>query len=147
MTKDEIITLQSKLNDHGYNLAVDGVYGPKTEQAYAAYLDRDPQVPTLVPPAVKPWWQSRAVLGLLATILVGLARRYGIEVDRGGLTDVLLQVAEVAGVALAFYGTVKRSAPIDPSLVAPGLRVTALAAPVSAPSQPADRDSPGPFGY
>ena len=147
MTKDEIITLQSKLNDHGYNLAVDGVYGPKTEQAYAAYLDRDPAVPTVVPPAVKPWWQSRAVLGLLATILVGLARRYGIEMDQGGLTDVLLQVAEVAGVALAFYGTVRRSAPIDPSLVAPGLRVTALAAPVSAPGKPADGNSPGPFGY
>ena len=147
MTKAEIVELQTQLNGQGYNLAVDGIYGPKTEQAYAGYLDRDPAVPTAVPPAVKPWWQSRAVLGLLATILVGLARRYGIEVDRGGLTDVLLQVAEVAGVALAFYGTVKRSAPIDPSLVAPGLRVTALAPPVSAPSQPADRDSPGPFGY
>ena len=147
MTKNEIIELQTQLNAQGANLDVDGVYGHETRTAYAAYLDRDPQVPTLVPPAVKPWWQSRAVLGLLATILVGLARRYGIEVDQGGLTDVLLQVAEVAGVALAFYGTVRRSDPIDPSLVAPGLRVTALAAPVSAPSQPADRDSPGPFGY
>lgn len=147
MTKSEIIELQTQLNKQGFNLVVDGRWGEKTRAAYAAYLDRDPSVPTLVPPAVKPWWQSRAVLGLLATILVGLARRYGIEMDQGGLTDVLLQVAEVAGVALAFYGTVRRSAPIDPSLVAPGLRVTALAAPVSAPGKPADGNSPGPFGY
>jgi len=141
MTKDEIITLQSKLNDHGYNLAVDGVYGPKTEQAYAAYLDRDPQVPTLVPPAVKPWWQSRAVLGLLATILVGLARRYGIEVDQGGLTDVLLQAAEVAGVALAFYGTVRRTQPLDPTLVAPGLRLPSRAVGVPPTGQTDKREN------
>ena len=147
MTKNEIIELQTQLNAQGANLDVDGVYGHETRTAYAAYLDRDPQVPTLVPPAVKPWWQSRAVLGLLATILVGLARRYGIEVDQGGLTDVLLQVAEVAGVAMAFYGTVRRSDPIDPSLVAPGVRVAALAAPVSAPGKPADGNTPGPFGY
>ena len=127
MTKDEIITLQSKLNDHGYNLAVDGVYGPKTEQAYAAYLDRDPAVPTVVPPAVKPWWQSRAVLGLLATILVGLARRYGIEMDQGGLTDAMLNILESAGVVLAFWGTIKRTAPLDSSAVLPGVRIKSAA--------------------
>lgn len=146
MTKQEIIALQTSLREQGYPVVVDGIYGPQTRDAYSKYLDKDTNVPTVVPLAVKPWWQSRAVLGLLATILVGLARRYGLEVDQGGLTDVLLQVAEVAGVALAFYGTVKRSAPLDSGLVLPGVRIKPTGGvPSQGKSDPGS--TPGPFGY
>ena len=35
--KEEIMTLQQTLNSKGYNLAVDGLYGPKTKQAVMDY--------------------------------------------------------------------------------------------------------------
>jgi peptidoglycan hydrolase-like protein with peptidoglycan-binding domain len=72
MTRAEIIALQESLNKHGFNLVVDGRYGQKTRDAYAEYLDRDNDVPTQVPPAPKPWYLSRSIIGLLATIAAGL---------------------------------------------------------------------------
>ena len=73
--------------------------------------------PPLATPA-KPWWQSRAVLGLLASVLAMLAGRFGWSVDDGQITDILLKAVELGGLALAAWGTVRRSAPIDPTLVA-----------------------------
>lgn len=140
MTKAEIIALQESLNRQGANLVVDGRYGPATRAAYAAYLDRDSQVPTVVPPAPKPWYLSRSVLGLLATIIAGLLGRSGYLVDSGELTNVLLQITEVGGLVLAVVGTVRRSAPID----------TRLRLPARADSVRTQRETdqpPGPFGY
>ena len=54
MTRAEIKALQQSLNQQGFDLVVDGRYGQKTRDAYAAYLDRDPEVPTQVPPAPIP---------------------------------------------------------------------------------------------
>jgi peptidoglycan hydrolase-like protein with peptidoglycan-binding domain len=147
MTKAEIVALQESLNRQGFNLVVDGRYGQKTRDAYAEYLDRDNAVPTQVPPAPKPWYLSRSIIGLLATILAGLLGRSGYLVDAGELTNVLLQAVEVGGLALAFIGTVRRRSAIDSTLVAPGLRI-----PTRANSVPAEREANsehlrGPFGY
>ena len=151
MTKQEIIDLRSQqaiaelqiqLNKQGFNLVVDGRWGEKTRAAYAAYLDRDPSVPTLVPPAPKPWWQSRAIWGLIATIVAGFASRYGFEVDSEGLTNVLLQIVEVGGLALALFGTVRRTQPLDSTLVAPGLRLPGGAAGVPPTGQTDKRENP-----
>jgi len=147
MTKAEIVALQESLNRQGFNLVVDGRYGQKTRDAYAEYLDRDNAVPTQVPPAPKPGYLSRSIIGLLATILAGLLGRSGYLVDAGELTNVLLQAVEVGGLALAFIGTVRRRSAIDSTLVAPGLRI-----PTRANSVPAEREANsehlrGPFGY
>lgn len=147
MTHAEIIALQQQLNAAGAALTVDGVYGPATAQAYQAWLNANTpaDMPTPAPPAAKPWWASRAILGLLATLIANLASRSGYVVEAGALTDALLQLVEVGGLVVALWGTVRRTAPLDPSLVAPGLRLAALAAPLSA--RRAGAKPPGPFGY
>ena len=143
MTRAEIITIQSQLG-----LKQDGIYGPKTAQAYQRWLDANtvPSMPTPAPPAAKPWWRHKVVLGLLATILAGVTARWG--VDANELTDILLKLAEVAGLVLAAWGTVPaQSVPVDPTLVA-RLRGQSVRLP-SAHKMPADSETnqPGPFGY
>ena len=114
MTRSEIIAIQSELG-----VKADGIWGPKTAAAYAARMAQDaPQAPVAMPPVSKPWWQSRAVLGLLASVLAMIASRLGWSVDDGQITDLLLKAVELGGLALAAWGTVRRSAPIDPTLVA-----------------------------
>lgn len=53
----------------------------------------------------KPWWMSKAILGGAAAILAGLL---GLSsADAAQLTQLLTDVASVAGGALAVYGRVK----------------------------------------
>jgi hypothetical protein len=47
-----------------------------------------------------------------------IAGRFGWSIDDGQITDLLLKAVELGGLALAAWGTVRRSAPIDPTLVA-----------------------------
>ena len=117
---ERIKSLQARLNELGYGpLAVDGVYGQRTQAAYHRYLDDvDPDTPTVAPEAAKPWWASRTMLGLLAAVLALVAGRFGWEVSDGDLVGVLTQVVEVGGLLVAFWGTVRRAGPIDQTLVA-----------------------------
>lgn len=119
MTKIEVLTLQRDLKERGYGLVVDGVYGPRTAEAYQDWLNQHtPQdVVTPAPPAAKPWWRHKVVLGLLATVLAGITSRWG--VDANELTEILLKAAELAGLALAAWGAApSQSRPVDPTLVA-----------------------------
>ena len=125
MTKREVLALQQTLNHSGFAYQVlgeplteDGIYGPATDRVHRAWLDRDTAIPTVTPPPAKPWWQSRAILGLLASLLAMIAGRMGWGVDEGQITDVLLKATELGGLALAAWGTLRRQAPIDPTLVA-----------------------------
>lgn len=143
MTKAEVAALQREINDTcGFKLTVDGIYGPATAEAYQYYLNQltPRRINTPVPPAPKPWWQSRAIWGLIATIVAGAAQRYGYEVDSEGLTNVLLQIIEVVGLALAVFGTVRRRQPLDPTLVAPGLRLPGRAVGVPPTGQTDQRE-------
>ena len=149
MTRAEILALQQQLNAAGATLTVDGVYGPATAQAYQAWLNTNTpeSMPTPVPKGAAPWWRHKVVLGLLATVLAGITSRWGVDADE--LTAILLQLAEVAGLVLAAWGTVPaQSVPVDTSLVA---RVRGQSVRLSSASQvPADcqADKPvGPFGY
>lgn len=146
MTRTEIRTLQHDLKARGYPLQVDGVYGPKTASAYKAWLDDNtaPSMSTPVPPAAKPWYLSRAVIGVLVSLIAVITERMGWIVDANTLTTLIVQLAEVAGLVLAFVGTVRRRAPIDGTLVVAGLRL-----PTRASQVPADGETnqPGPFGY
>lgn len=119
MTRAEVRQLQINLNDLGYGpLTVDGIYGPKTDAAFRKQTQENITPEVIYPPVVKPWWQSRAVLGLLASVLAMIAGRMGWSIDDGQITDLLLKTVELGGLALAAWGTVRRSAPIDPTLVA-----------------------------
>jgi hypothetical protein len=125
VTKAEIIALQQALNHAGLSyqilgepLVEDGIYGPATDRVHRAYLDRDTAIPTVTPPPAKPWWASRAILGLLASLIAAIAGRLGWEIADDQITALLLQVVEVGGLAVAAWGTIRRKGAIDPTLVA-----------------------------
>lgn len=125
MSKNEILALQRSLNQSGFAYCVlngplveDGIYGPNTDKVHRAWLDKDTAIPTVTPAPAKPWWHSRAVMGLLASALAMIAGRLGWSIDDGQITEILLRVTEVAGLILAAWGTVRRQAAIDPTLVA-----------------------------
>ena len=148
MSKSETLALQRAINaEFGWGLREDGIYGPKTAEAYQYYLNQKTprNVPTPAPTGAKPWYLSRAVIGVLVSLIAVITERMGWIVDANTLTTLVVQIAEVAGLALAFVGTVRRRAPIDPTLAAPGLRFPTRATPVP-PDGPADRPT-GPFGY
>ena len=144
MTRAETLEIQRQLG-----LTPDGIYGPKTAAAYQAWLNSNTveSMPTPAPKPAAPWWRHKVVIGLLATALAGITSRWGI--DGNELTAILLQLAEVAGLVLAAWGTVPAQAvPVDTTLVARvGIKSVRLP---SAHSLPADGEAdkqPGPFGY
>lgn len=141
MTRAEILSIQRQLG-----LKQDGIYGPKTAAAYQQWLNSNtaPEMPTPAPPAAKPWYLSRAVIGILVSLIAVIAERAGWMIDANEATTILVQLFEVGGLALAFLGTVKRRAPIDSGLVAPGVRLPTRARPVPADGE---TNQPGPFGY
>ena len=119
MTRDDVRALQRNLNELGYGpLVMDGIYGPATDAAFRKQSRENITPEVIYPPVAKPWWQSRAVLGLLASVLAMIAGRLGWSIDDGQITEVLLRAVELGGLVLAAWGTVRRSAPIDPTLVA-----------------------------
>lgn len=119
MTSDEVRALQRNLNDLGYGpLTVDGIYGLKTDAAFRRQTQENITPEVIYPPVAKPWWTSRTVIGLLASVLAMIAGRLGWSIDDGQITEMLLRAVELGGLALAAWGTVRRSAPIDPTLAA-----------------------------
>ena len=125
MTRTEILELQKSLNESGFAfqtigepLDEDGIYGPNTDHVDRAWLDRDTSVPTVSPTPAKPWWTSRAILGLSATIIAMIAGQFGFEVENEQITQVLLQAVELGGLIVATWGTIRRKGQIDPTLVA-----------------------------
>lgn len=87
MTRAEIIAIQTELG-----VQADGIWGPITAAAYAARMAHEaPGAPVALPPVSKPWWTSRAVLGLLASVLAMIAGRFGWSIDDGQITDLLLR--------------------------------------------------------
>ena len=97
MTRAEIIAIQTELG-----VQADGIWGPITAAAYAARMAHEaPHAPVVMPPVSKPWWQSRAVLGLLASVLAMIAGRFGWSIDDGQITDILLKAEELGELATA----------------------------------------------
>lgn len=123
MTPERVRQIQRHLNTLGYGpLRIDGVYGPATAAAYDRYLATVPG-DTETPPPAKPWYLSRAILGALATIAAGAAGVAGYAIDASNLTEILVQAIALFGGIMALWGSVQRKAPIDPTLVAPGVRL------------------------
>ena len=107
--------IQRYLVAQGYDLAVDGLWGPETYAAYVDHEDRArPAAPTVAPPPAKPWYLSATLLGIVASGAALFAGRYGLELDRDELTALLLQGVELGGLVVAFVGRVRATAAIDP---------------------------------
>lgn len=131
MTKSEIIDLQTKLHNRGYGpVKIDGIYGPQTAAAYAAMLRMNPvgglDQPLPVPVPAKPWWASRAQVGwLLAIALNILANRLGVELDADAWVPPVLEILSGVAAIIGLWGNTHRKAPIDSTLVLPGVRIGA----------------------
>ncbi len=145
MTKAEITEVQRQLKEAGYYTGrIDSIYGKKTHDAYQAWLNANTpeSMPTPAPAAAKPWYLSRAVIGILVAIAAVAARNWDIEID---IEEATTLAVGIGGLVMAFIGTIRRSSPIDPTLIAPGVRYTPRASKVSTKC---DSDRPtGPFGY
>ena len=128
MTRHDVLRIQRDLNSMGFGLVEDGIYGPATAAAMRQYqrMNNPAEVGLLIPDPAKPWWTSRAVLGALATIVASLAGAlWSLDIDAAQLTDTLLALVTAATGLIALWGSVRRQAPIDPTLVAPGVRLPA----------------------
>lgn len=144
MTKDETFKIQRQLKAAGMKVEEDGIWGPETHDAYQAWLNANTPstMPTPAPAAAKPWYLSRAVVGILVATAALVANFWGIEID---VEEATTLVVGIGGLVMALIGTVRRSAPIDPTLIAPGVRYPTGAAKVPT-KRGADRPE-GPFGH
>ena len=146
MTKSEIIALQASLREQGYPVVVDGIYGPQTRDAYAKYLDKDTNVPTVVPPAVKPWWTSKTAIFALTTVVLSITGLMGVPLDKEVLTETLMALATLVSGLLTLWANSRRKGTLDTGLVLPGVRLKTSGG-VPAKSQSDPGSTPGPFGY
>lgn len=116
MTKTEIITLQTKLSEMGYDVEIDGWYGKQTKEAYSQYL-KDSQLETshsLTPMEQKPWYLSKALIGTLVTIIAAIAGLFGWDFDSPQLTEVLLSLITLISGIVSLVATIRRTTTIKP---------------------------------
>lgn len=131
MNREDTIALQRDLTARGFGpLAVDGIYGPATAGAYARLIQISDAggighaMP--VPAAAKPWWTSRALIGSLATVILSVVSMItGLSIDAGAVTDALYALLTAVFGVITLVGTIRRQAPIDPTLALPGVRLGA----------------------
>lgn len=125
MTRAEVRELQIRLNQSGFShrvlgepLEEDGRYGSNTDTVYRAYLDQDAAVPTVTPAPDVPWYTSKALVVVVASLVSFVAGLKGWQVDSVQLQEALVLgasfVAAVAGLIQAVRGEPK----VDPTLVA-----------------------------
>ena len=134
MTRADIAEIQRTLTELGFGeLKPDGIWGPATARAYDAYLASMPVSQAVTPPAAKPWYTSSALIGALISLLAWMASFAGYEFDVESAKQVIPELIGVVFAAMAVVGTWRRKAPIDPTLVLPGVRL---------PTAPRLRDDP-----
>ena len=159
MTKAETIALQRDLYRLGYYSGpIDGIYGPLTEAAYSIYWDNhstETQVPFVAPAPATPWWTSRGIWGSLLTLAAVGAGFAGHGFDAQEATDAIMPIVELiplfmgaVGGLLAWWGRKNAKAPIDPTLVLPGVRLPSRVhdKPLPTRSSAKPRDPFGHFG-
>lgn len=144
MNKRQVLALQQSLNRSGFAVEVlggklveDGIYGPETDAVYTAWLDRDQAVPTVTPAPAKPWWTHKALLGGLATMIAAGLAFYGLEVDSGKLSEMLVGAVTAITGAISIWGAIREQGGVDPTLVArAGTRAVRLPWRVRRPEMP-----------
>jgi hypothetical protein len=156
MTKAETRELQRRLNEIGLAYQIlgeplkeDGIYGPDTDRVYVNWLDRDSIIPSVTPEPAKPWWTSRALLGGMATIIVGIAGLAGYALDVAQITDVVVSASALVAGILSTVGSLKRKGAIDPTLVMRLPRGRDVRLPVlpHRENRTGTGRDPGPFGF
>jgi hypothetical protein len=114
-SREDRMKAQTVLKHNGFYFGkIDGIWGNGSKKAYASYLATRP-APTLIlePPAAKPWWTSRALLGSLGTLITFALALVGISVESAALTEVLVLVSGAILSIISLWGTIDRKAPID----------------------------------
>lgn len=69
---------------------------------------------------MKPFWQSKTVIGAVITLLAVFLGRYHVKIDTDALTSLIQQSIEVFGLALVIYGRFKATQPITFTGTKPG---------------------------
>jgi hypothetical protein len=141
LDRSEIAEIQLRLTQLGFgDLAPDGIWGPRTARAYTSYLATMPVSLAVPPPADKPWWTSSALIGGLISATAWGASFAGFEFNVEAAKQAIPELIGAIFAVVAVIGTWRRKAPIDPTLVAPGVRLPRRVQP--APLSPdADRSS------
>ena len=126
-SKQETFHIQKMLKEAGHTIVVDEIWGPQTAAAYDKYLASEPEDPVIVTPnPAKPWWQSKAQVGTIVTLVVAVAALAGHSLDAVSLTEAAFSLITLFSGLLGFYGNIKRDAPIDSDLLAPNARFSDL---------------------
>jgi peptidoglycan hydrolase-like protein with peptidoglycan-binding domain len=129
VTREEVREIQIKMRSLGFDPgSIDGIWGPKTRLAYEHYIASRPREMTvMIPEAAKPWWESKALISSISTVAIGIGTIAAV-VGTGGIAaiatpEAIGAIGAVVAGAGGIYGTVTRTQPIDPTLVAPGHRL------------------------
>lgn len=67
----------------------------------------------------KAWWASKTTWGAIVALLAGVATLAGVKLDatlQDQLAELIVGLANIVGGAVAFYGRVKASTTINPTL-------------------------------
>lgn len=103
-------------------LKVDGIPGEKTAAAYELMLMRSDaggvDNPMPVPSAAKPWWLSIAMNGSLAGLFSSLGGLVWWWFNKDQTEILTTSLAGLVSSLTTLFGTLKRMAPIDQTLVA-----------------------------
>ena len=125
----QVQRIQNDINESGFgSVNTTGLYDQETNDAYSEMLRLSSiggafqTIPT--PEPLKPWWTSRAVIGSISTIIVGISGMIGWSLDLQGTTEIMLAIATLISGLISYIGTIQRKAPIDVSLIAPGFRIS-----------------------
>lgn len=65
----------------------------------------------------KSWYRSRGVIGSLATVAAMLAGLFGVSLDAGTLTELILQAVALGGGLLGLWGRLRAAQPIAPNIL------------------------------
>lgn len=57
-------------------------------------------------PLVKPWWQSKTLIGIAVMLLSQLLRHFKVDIIDAELTDILTLCLDTFGAGLAIYGRI-----------------------------------------
>lgn len=138
---DRVRRIQAELRDAGYPVVVDGVWGYKTARAHADWQARAAaeDASTIAdPPAAKPAWASRTLIGAAVVILSQIARIIWpeVDVDVTATVDAVTSLLGILGGALAWWGRIKADRPVHWG------RAGAVAAPVELRDLPPNTRGP-----
>lgn len=140
MTKAERQSVQRELIRLGYlapfrsdgQPSDDGIWGPRTDAAYGEYINATTNYSTLIvkPSVAKPWWLTRRAIGAVIALAGLAAQGFGYAIDADQTTDLVMQGIELGGEIVTYVGALiamigawNAKAPIDPTLVAPNVRI------------------------